>query len=78
MPGVRQVLTGPTAGSDHVSFREAGIPSMTFMQEPRSYGTTHHSTGDVAAAIHEDDLRQAAASVAIAAYLAATGNPLPR
>jgi Zn-dependent M28 family amino/carboxypeptidase len=78
MPGVRQVVTGTTGGSDHVSFREAGIPSLTFIQEPRSYGTTHHSTGDVAAAIREDELRQAAASVAVAAYLAATGQRLPQ
>ena len=78
MPGVNQVLSRTTAGSDQVSFRDAGIPSLTFLQDMDSYGTTHHSTGDVVGAIHEKALRQAAATVAVAAYLAATGERLPR
>ena len=69
--GVRTIESVATAGSDHVTFRDAGVPTFTFWQDMRSYASTHHSTGDTLAAVRDPDLRQAAVVVAIAAYLAA-------
>jgi carboxypeptidase Q len=67
-----------TRGSDHLSFREVGVPVLTFMQEPLSYAMTHHSTGDVVAEVREDHLRQAASAVASVVYLAASDERLPQ
>jgi carboxypeptidase Q len=69
--GVRSITPMATGGSDHISFRDAGVPTVTFTQELRSMTTTHHSTADTIAEVREADLRQASVVVAIAAYLAA-------
>ncbi len=76
-PDLLTIDSRDTRGSDHLSFREVGVPVLTFMHDPLSYATTHHSTGDVVGEVREDHLRQAASLVARIAVLAAAGERLP-
>jgi hypothetical protein len=54
------------------SFRDAGVPTFSFVQDDmRAYQTTHHSSADTIDAIRESHLRQASVVVATLAWLAA-------
>jgi len=70
--GVRSFDVMATAGSDHISFRDAGVPTFSFVQdEMRAYQTTHHSSADTIDAVREGNLRQASLVVATLIWLAA-------
>jgi hypothetical protein len=58
-----------TGGTDHLSFDAAGIPGFQFIQDPLAYGSqTWHTSMDVYDHLSPDDLRQAAAVMAVFAY----------
>jgi Zn-dependent M28 family amino/carboxypeptidase len=66
------ILPGKMNGTDHASFDDAGVPAFAFNQEGMEYGLTHHSQLDTFGMVHEEDLKQGAAVMAILAYNAAT------
>lgn len=63
--GVRQANKG---GTDHLSFLPYGVPGFNFDQESRGYNHTHHSQVDTYDHAVPQDLRQAAAVMAVTAY----------
>lgn len=67
-------------GSDHIFFKQAGLPAFPFIQDPLAYWTrTHHTNVDVFDYLIEEDLRQSAAILAAVAYQAAMfDQPLPQ
>jgi carboxypeptidase Q len=69
-----------TAGTDHQSFDDLGLPGFQFIQDPLDYGSrTHHSNLDVYDHIVPADLMQASAILAAFVYDAATrAEMLPR
>jgi carboxypeptidase Q len=69
-----------TGSTDHVSFDAVGIPGFQFIQDPLEYGTrTHHSNMDSYDHLQPDDLKQAAAIVALFVYQTAMRpDELPR
>jgi hypothetical protein len=75
--GVDAIFPGVTSGSDHVTFREIGVPTLTFLANRLNDGRIHHSTADTIDEVQDDDLRQAAAVAASLTYLAATADRLP-
>lgn len=78
--GVRRNV-GPGLGStDHVSFREAGIPGFNPVQDYVTYDVrTHHTNMDTYERIREDDLKQNAIVLAWFVYNAAmTDERVPR
>jgi carboxypeptidase Q len=73
---VRQVSK---MGTDHLSFLPYGVPGFNFDQLPRGYNHTHHSESDTFDKAVADDLKQAAAVMAVTAYeLANLPELLPR
>jgi hypothetical protein len=66
--------------TDATTFSRAGLTSIGLIQDPIEYGTvTEHSNLDTFEAIHEQDVRDAAALVASLAFtLANCGAPLAR
>lgn len=56
------------AGSDHLSFEEAGVPAFYCIQEPAQYFQTHHSQADTFDAAHQADLVEGAQVMAAWAY----------
>lgn len=58
-----------TGGTDHLSFDAAGIPGFQFVQDPLAYfAQTWHTSMDVYDHLSADDLRQAAAVMAVFAF----------
>jgi hypothetical protein len=77
--GADSVRSASKSGTDHLSFLPYGIPGFNFDQLPRGYIHTHHSESDTYDKAVEDDLKQAAAVMAVTAYeLANLPELLPR
>jgi Zn-dependent M28 family amino/carboxypeptidase len=83
--GVTTVTMRRTAGTDHESFDQVGIPGFQFIQDPRDYATRSvHTNQDVYERLSPSDLKQAAVVEAIFVYNAAMRDqmlprkPLPR
>ena len=51
-------------GSDHVPFRDAGVPAYFCVQKPAQYGAAHHSQTDTFDKVLPDDASQGAAVLA--------------
>jgi carboxypeptidase Q len=67
------------SGTDHLSFLPYGVPGFNFDQLSRGYNHTHHSQTDTYDKAVPDDLKQAAAVMAVTAYeLANLPELLPR
>ena len=63
------ITTQNTGGTDHLSFVSVGIPGFQFIQDPLEYETrTHHSNMDTYDHLSPEDLKQAAAIVAVFVY----------
>ena len=83
--GAATVSIANSGSTDHVPFRGVGLPTFDFIQDPLDYTTrTHHTDLDVASALVEEDLRQAAVVLASVVYHTANRAermprpPLPR
>jgi carboxypeptidase Q len=77
--GADSVRSASKTGTDHLSFLPYGIPGFNFDQLPRGYPHTHHSESDTYDKAVADDLKQAAAVMAVTAYeLASLPELLPR
>jgi carboxypeptidase Q len=61
-----------TGGTDHLAFAAAGLPAFQFIQDQMDYSSrTRHANMDVFDRLVEDDMKQAAAIMAMCAYNAA-------
>jgi carboxypeptidase Q len=58
-------------GSDLSPLRAAGVPVMDVQQDATSYFDVHHTANDTLERISKDDIDQAAAAYAVAAFKAA-------
>ena len=78
--GVLRNIDRPIGSTDHVAFRQAGIPGFNPVQDYVTYDVrTHHTNVDTYERIREQDLKQNAAVLAWFAYNAAmTDEKLPR
>jgi hypothetical protein len=77
--GADSVRNATKSGTDHLSFLPYGVPGFNFDQLPRGYFHTHHSQSDTYDKAVPDDLKQAAAVMAVTAYeLANLPDLLPR
>jgi carboxypeptidase Q len=78
--GVRRNIDRPIGSTDHVAFRQGGIPGFNPVQDYVTYDVrTHHTNVDTYERIREEDLKQNAAVLAWFAYNAAmTDDKLPR
>jgi carboxypeptidase Q len=78
--GVTTVSLRRTAGTDHESFDQVGIPGFQFIQDPRDYETRSvHTNQDTYERLSASDLKQAAVVEAIFVYDAAMRDQmLPR
>ena len=73
------VRSGSKGGTDHLPFIEARVPSFNYDQLSRGYDYTHHSQADVFANTVPEDVKQAAAIMAVnALQLANLDRLLPR
>ncbi|HKG91686.1 MAG TPA: M20/M25/M40 family metallo-hydrolase, partial [Gemmatimonadaceae bacterium] len=67
--GAATVSIANSGSTDHVPFRGVGLPAFNFIQDPIDYESrTHHTSLDVASALLEEDLRQAAVVLASVVY----------
>ena len=78
--GVRRNIDVGIGSTDHVSFREAGIPGFNPVQDYVTYDVrTHHTNVDTHERVREDDLKQNAVVLAWFVYQAAMmDEKLPR
>jgi carboxypeptidase Q len=77
--GADSVRDANKGGTDHLSFLPYGVPGFNFDQLPRGYDHTHHSQSDTYDKAVPEDLKQAAAVMAVTAYeLANLPELLPR
>jgi Zn-dependent M28 family amino/carboxypeptidase len=78
--GMRTVSPWDVGGGDDLSFKQVGLPSFGFIQDPIEYESrTHHSSADVFERIQPDDLRFNTAVLASFAWQAAQRDEkLPR
>jgi carboxypeptidase Q len=78
--GASTLTASNTAGTDHVSFDEIGLPGFQFIQDEIEYDSrTHHSNQDVFDRVQADDLKQAATIMAAFLYnTAMLDEKLPR
>lgn len=77
--GVTQYEMNPMNGTDHASFDRVGVPGFAFRQDPAEYRFTHHSQSDTLDKANEDDLKQGAQAMAVAAVrIANLPEMLPR
>ena len=77
--GLEELSMRRTSGSDHVPFRDAGVPAFFGIQDPAEYRKTHHSQSDTFDKIRKEDLVQGAKVVAAMAWnLADYPDKLPR
>jgi hypothetical protein len=75
--GVDMISPRSVPQTDHMSFAAAGIPAFQFVQERYEYNSrTHHTNMDTYDRLQPDDLKQAAAVVALFAWQAATQDDL--
>lgn len=59
------VRSGNKGATDHLPFLQAGVPSFNYDQLPRGYDNTYHSQLDVFSHAVPDDVKQAAAVMAV-------------
>jgi carboxypeptidase Q len=78
--GVRRNIAGPIGSTDHVAFRQGGIPGFNAVQDYVTYDVrTHHTNVDTFERVKEEDLKQNAAVLAWMVYQAAnTSAKFPR
>ncbi len=80
--GATTVALRDYRGSDQVSFNNAGLPGLAFIQDPLEYfDVTHHTNMDVLDHVlpYEEDLKRSAAIVAWLVYQSANApSRLPR
>ena len=78
--GVRRNIDRPIGSTDHVAFRQGGIPGFNPVQDYVTYDVrTHHTNVDTYERVREEDLKQNAAVLAWFAFNAAmTDEKLPR
>ena len=77
--GADSVVNRNKGGTDHMSFVPYGVPAFNFNQIERGYRHTHHSQSDTFDKALEDDLKEAAAVLAVSAYeLANLAGLIPR
>jgi carboxypeptidase Q len=78
--GARRNIDAGIGSTDHVSFREGGIPGFNPVQDYVTYDVrTHHTNVDTYERVREEDLKQNAAVLAWFIYNAAmTDEKLPR
>ena len=78
--GVRRNITAGIGSTDHVAFRQAGIPGFNPVQDYVDYDVrTHHTNVDTYERVREQDLKQCAVVMAWFAYRAAMmDEKLPR
>jgi hypothetical protein len=78
--GAKTVTLANTAGTDHMTFDEIGLPGFQFIQDEIEYDTrTHHSNQDNFDRIQADDMKQAATIMAAFVYQTAMmDEKLPR
>jgi carboxypeptidase Q len=78
--GVRRNITAGVGSTDHVAFRQAGIPGFNPVQDYVDYDVrTHHTNVDTYERVREQDLEQCAVVMAWFAYRAAMmDEKLPR
>ena len=69
--GIRYQHNRASGGADLGALRDLGVPLLDLAQDGTRYFRYHHSTADTLDAVDRDELRQAAAAYAVAAYLAA-------
>ena len=62
--GLEELSMRRTSGSDHVPFRDAGVPAFFGIQDAAEYRKTHHSQSDTFDKIRKADLVQGAKAVA--------------
>jgi Zn-dependent M28 family amino/carboxypeptidase len=77
--GLEELTMRRTEGSDHVPFRDEGVPAFFALQAPADYRRTHHSQADTFDKVHKDELIQGAkAVVALVWNLSEYPEKLPR
>jgi Zn-dependent M28 family amino/carboxypeptidase len=77
--GLEELTMRQTRGSDHLSFRDEGIPAFFGIQEVAGYRQNHHSQADTFDKVRLEDLVQGAKVVAAFAWnLAEYPEKLPR
>ena len=78
--GVRRNIENPIGSTDHVAFRQGGIPGFNAVQDYTTYDVrTHHTNVDTYERVKEEDLKQNAAVLAWMVYQAAnTSAKFPR
>src|SRR5687767_12809763 len=78
--GVRRNIEAPIGSTDHVAFRQGGIPAFNAVQDYVTYDVrTHHTNVDTYERVKEEDLKQNAAVLAWMIYRAAnTSERFPR
>lgn len=77
--GAGTVTISNTSSTDHIAFDRVGLPGFQFIQDPISYGRTHHSNMDTFDHAEEEDLKQAATIIASFVYhTAQRDEKLPR
>ncbi len=69
--GASNVRPNNKGGTDHLAFVPYGIPAFNYDQISRGYDHTHHSQSDSYDKAVEGDLKQAAAVMAVNAYMLA-------
>jgi carboxypeptidase Q len=71
--GVRRNVIEGIGATDHVPFDQVGVPAFTVIKDFRNYDVrTRHTNADLADAVKNEDLRQAAVVMAVIAWQAAT------
>jgi hypothetical protein len=78
--GVRRNVLAGIGNTDHLSFRDAGVPGFNPIQEYKDYDVrTHHTNVDFYERVREQDLKQNAVVLAWFAWQAAnTAERIPR
>jgi carboxypeptidase Q len=70
--GVRRNVIEGIGATDHVPFHQAGIPAFTVIKDFRNYDTrTRHTNADLADAVRNEDIGQAAVFMAVMTWQAA-------
>jgi carboxypeptidase Q len=70
--GARRNVIEGIGATDHVPFHQAGIPAFTVIKDFRNYDTrTRHTNADLADAVSNEDIRQAAVFMAVMTWQAA-------
>ena len=77
--GLEELTHRVTGGTDHVTFRELGVPAFATRQELGEYVLTHHTQIDTFDKVYPDEINQGAKVLAAWAYnVAMLDQVLPR